>query len=132
MTSPALPSRSRGQTLLETLVACLVLAVALAGFAAALVGALAAERDAATHSLALRHAEAAAEEIRLLRWLEPAQRARRIEDLEAALTQDTQRQLPLGAVAGISAIEPDRRTYRIAIGWPAGGGTRGEVLLWVR
>ncbi|MFZ8886900.1 MAG: type IV pilus modification PilV family protein [Steroidobacteraceae bacterium] len=122
----------RGQTLVETLIACLVLAVALAGFTQALVGALATEREATTRLLALRHAEAAAEHLRLLRGLDPARRADRLAELDAGLREGVGQELPSGAQAGLGELESAGGVYRIHIGWPTRGAGQQEVLLWVR
>lgn len=126
------PSGARGQSLVEALIACLVLGVALAGFAGSLVEALATEREAATHSLALRHAEAAAEHLRLLRGLDPARRSLRLGELDEGLRSGVQQELPAGARAGLGELEPASGVYRIHIDWPTRGENRQQVLLWVR
>ena len=122
----------RGQTLVETIIACLVLAIALAGFTSSLVGALATEREATIRSLALGHAEAAAEQLRLLRQLDPARRTLRLGELDAGLRASVQQDLPAGTQTGLGELESANGVYRIHIGWPARGESQQEVLLWVR
>lgn len=123
---------ARGQTLIETLIACVVLAVALTGFTGSLVEALATEREATTRSLALRHAEAAAEQLRLLRRVDPARRALRLGELDEALRAGVQQDLPAGTRAGLGELQSASGVYRLHIGWPTRGNGQQEVLLWVR
>lgn len=132
MTRLSLTRRTRGHALIEALVACLVLAVALVGFTSCLIGALSAERQAAQRSHALRHAEAAAEHLRLLRGLDPVRRAPQLKNLHSRLQSDAQRHLPAGAQASLGEVQPDSQAYRIAFAWPTTGQARQEVLLWVR
>lgn len=117
--------RYSGFTLIETLIALVLLLAGVAGSALLLVHTLQYERESAHRRAALRAGASLAEELR-----------RRGADLDAELLQDwstaTVAALPAGASAEVTAAPDDPGQLRIRIDWPAAGGPRQRLELPVQ
>lgn len=128
-----------GMALVESLVAITLLGVGLGGSAALLVLAIGNEREATLRTMALRHANSLADELRaVLRdrglpvAVTPAQGT--VTDCAAASgactpeqwiawrVADWQRaalaELPEGAAAEVGLLDAPRRAYRVTLSWP--------------
>lgn len=116
----------RGFTLIEALIALVVLLAGLVGGATVLLQTLHHEREAAWRRSALRHAASLAEELRAIRG-HSARPAAAEPAVIAAWTADVIASLPQGASAAVNAGEAQSE-LRIDIAWPGANG-RQQVRL---
>jgi len=146
-------SRHCGMALVESLVAITLLGVGLGGSAALLVQAIGNEREATLRTIALRHSNSLADELRALlrdgglpiavtfargavpdctgpdgtctleQWI-----AWRVADWQRTALAD----LPEGTVAGVDLLDTPRPSYRVTLTWPgrdAASPTRVELVV---
>lgn len=118
--------RTCGFTLIEALVALVVMLAGLAGGAIVLVQTLHQERESAWRRAAVRHAASLADELRALRGHVPSPAAGEAPAI-AAWTVEVLASLPEGASAAVIASD-ESAELRIAISWPAANG-RQELSL---
>ncbi len=124
-------ARSPGFTLVETLVALVVLLAGLAGSTLLLIRTLQHERESAHRRTALRATASLAEELRARQesgaaTIDPA------DDLVQDWAAATAAALPDGASAGMDLVPEDPVAIRIRVAWPAGGGESQRLELPVR
>lgn len=118
--------RLHGFSLIEALVALVVMLAGLAGGAIVLLQTLHQERESAWRRSALRHAVSLAEELRALRGHAAAPAGADTAAI-ASWTAAVLATLPDGASAAVSAAE-DTGVLRITIAWPGASG-RQELSL---
>jgi prepilin-type N-terminal cleavage/methylation domain-containing protein len=124
-------ARTPGFTLVETLVALVVLLAGLAGSTLLLIRTLQHERESAHRRTALRATASLAEELRA-RQLSGVTAIDPADDLVQDWATATTAALPAGSSAGMELVPEDPVAIRIRVEWPAGGGESQALELPVR
>ena len=119
--------RTPGFSLVEALVALMVLLAGIAGAALLLLQTVQYERESANRRAALRFAGSLAEELRALR---PADGAAMAPDI-APWAAQVEAAMPVGTIAGLRAAGTTPPQYGISIEWPVAGGERVQLRLAV-
>lgn len=143
-------ARARGFTLIEALVAVVIMIAGLASSAMILLQTVRQEGESASRRAALRVAASMADQLRALRrpdghavlaitGISPivacadhppsCETELAAERVRISWLADAAYSLPLGAAAEVSVPDPALPEYLVSIGWPAIGGGREQLRL---
>jgi len=120
--------KSRGFTLIEALVALVVMLAGLAGGSLLLLQSVQYERESSNRRIALRFAASLAEELRALDRSDGAPLPADTPSI-LAWTAAVESALPAGARARVESDGTDPAGYRISIEWPVAGAGPQRLLL---
>lgn len=121
---------SRGFTLVEALVALVLMLMGLAGAGIVLGRSIQYERESGTRRMAIRLAGSLAEELRALDR-EPAESIPADTPALRAWTESAMASLPAGSAARVELAPGVPAQYRITIEWPVAGIGMQRVVLQV-